>query len=66
VRILACQRQSIGFVGGSRPDEPDSTSGNILLSQQIELHHAVSIAIQDKSQRIPTLRFLVRNINGNN
>jgi hypothetical protein len=37
-----------------------------VLSQQIELHHAVSIAIQDKSPRIPTLRFLVRNINGNN
>jgi hypothetical protein len=36
-----------------------------VLAQKIEIHHAVGVAIQDKSPRIPTLGYVVRNIHGN-
>jgi hypothetical protein len=36
-----------------------------VLEQQIEINHAISIDVQDKSPRIPTLRDMVRYINGN-
>jgi hypothetical protein len=35
-----------------------------VLAQKIEIHHAVCIAIQDKSPRISTLCYVVRNIHG--
>jgi hypothetical protein len=36
-----------------------------VLPQQIEIDHAISIAIEDKAPRIATLRHMVRDINGN-
>jgi hypothetical protein len=36
-----------------------------ILSQQVEVHPTVGIGVQNKLPRIPTLGYVVRNINGN-
>jgi hypothetical protein len=44
-------------------NQPHSMEFDVL-AQKIEIHHAVCIAIQDKSPRISALCYVVRNIHG--
>jgi hypothetical protein len=36
-----------------------------MMPQQVEVNHPIGVRVQDKPPRIPTLRNVVRDINGN-
>jgi hypothetical protein len=74
VRVFQGQCQPIGFVGDhdhvnmighEAVANQRHTVELSILSQQIEIDHAISVGVQDKSSPIPTLCDMVRYINGN-
>ena len=63
VHLGGGNRDHVNMVGHQAIANQRHTVEFNVLSQQIEMNHAISVEVQDKSPRIPTLRHMVRNIN---